>query len=425
MANLIYRTYVLPMVVNCMRLIPLAIVIALLLLCSVAVCCICAQEVLRVKDAYGEVIEIEVPVKSIVSLAPGIAETIWFLGAEDKLVGVTRFCNWPPELVELIKVGKVKVVGGIVDPNIEEIVALKPDLVIATTMTPRDIIAKLRELGVKVLVLPHPTSIEDIVDQIRLIAKITGRVEYGDKLCGVLEKLCSVLSNVTSERPRVRVYLELWYGPIWTVGGANYMNDVIELAGGVNIFGDTNTTYVSTSDEEVIKRNPEVIVLCRGMGYRFTPRDVVERPGWGKIDAVKSLRVYVLEGPALDALYRYPSPRVVLAALYLLAYFHPELTCDVYARLIRELVGATFNVTVLGEKVTSLRQEVERIKEVYSGKVSELEKQLGELRTRLEKEVEIREELQREAQFWQLLAIVMVVVLVLLVVVALARRRRS
>ncbi|RLE56023.1 MAG: hypothetical protein DRJ40_06335 [Thermoprotei archaeon] len=413
------------MVGDCMRVKVLSIVVLVLVLLCIAPSVVYGEEVLKVKDAYGEVVEIKVPVKSIVTLAPGIAEAIWFLGAEDELVGVTRFCNWPSELVELIKVGEVKVIGGIVDPNIEEIIALKPDLVIATTMTPRDVVAKLRELGVKVLVLPHPTSIEDIVDQIRLIARITGRVEYGNKLCGVLEKLCGVLSNVTSERPRVRVYFELWYGPIWTVGGANYMNDVIELAGGVNIFGDTNTAYVSTSDEEVIKRNPEVIVLCRGMGYRFTPRDVVERPGWGNIDAVKGLRVYVLEGPALDALYRYPSPRVVLAALYLLAYFHPELTCDVYARLIRELVGATFNATVLGEKVTSLRQEVERIKEVYSGKVSELEKQLGELRTRLEKEVKIREELQKEAQFWQLLAIVMVVVLVLLVVVALARRRRS
>lgn len=408
------------------------LVLLLVVLCSLLLQCTYCAEVLKVKDAYGRVLELRVPVRSVVTLAPGLAEAIWFLGAEDKLVGVTRFCNWPPELVKLVREGKVKVVGGIVDPNIEVVVALRPDLVLATTMTPRDVVTKLEEAGLRVLVLPHPRNLTDVLNQVKLLAKIVGAGKRGEELLKVLEDLYQYLKELSTRVRKVKVYLEMWYGPIWTIGAENYMNEVIELAGGENIFSDTKTVYVQASDEEVIRRDPEVIILCRGMGYRYTPADVLKRPGWDSITAVKNLRIYVLEGPALDALYRYPSPRVLFAALHLLTYLHPELVPDLYTRLVRELATLLLNSTMAQERVAELTAELGKVRSRYEEEVTalrvtlkSLRTKLAELRSTLERVQHEEEVLRREVQLWQVAAVVLLVVLVLVVVVSYVRRRRT
>ena len=240
-----------------------------------------------------------------------------------------------------------------------------------------------------------------------------------------------MIRKYTSEVEPVRVYLEMWYGPIWTIGRSNYISDLIELAGGSNIFSDINTTYVTTTDEEVIRRNPEVIVLCRGMGYKVKPKDVVKRPGWSEVPAIKNLRIYVIEGELLDSLYRYPSPRVVVALLHMISILHPTLVPEVYSRLIFDITNTLVNLTNAYRRISVLTEEIRRVElkykpllEEYERKLEEFKLEITKLRSKLAEESKLREELQKELHIWQMVALCTVIIFVTLVALQVVKRFR-
>ena len=233
-------------------------------------------------------------IERVVSLAPNITEIIYALGKENLLVGTTIWDDYP----EVVK--KKPKVGDFSNPSFERILKLKPDLVFATLPEQRIIIDRLKGLGVKVFV-SQPKKLEDIFREIGEIALVLGAKERGDSLVKSLKEKISLVSK-TPPSHRYRVYAELSVNPLISVGGNSFLGEVISIAGGENIFKDITQEYPMVSSEEVIKRDPEVIVILHPTG------EIRERLGWENISAVRNERVY--SDIDEDILLR-PGPRIV------------------------------------------------------------------------------------------------------------------
>lgn len=240
----------------------------------------------------------EVPQK-IVSLAPSNTEILFALGLKERIVGVTNQCNFPSEAEKIAKVGDYW------GANLEKIVELSPDLVISGGGEEQ--VEKLESLGLTVLVL-WPTNLEEMLDSILLVSKVTDRETEATKLVSGLRERILAVENKVQALPAekgLRVYWEIWNEPPMSVGPGSFVHELIELAGGKNIFADAGKDYPSVSAEVVIERDPEVIFIGH-MGS--TPADIGQRPGWANITAVKKGRLYADINE--DLVYR-PGPRLI------------------------------------------------------------------------------------------------------------------
>jgi iron complex transport system substrate-binding protein len=219
-----------------------------------------------------------------------MTEMLFSLGAGDKIVGVTTFCDFPEQAKQITKVGDFS------HPSIERIVALKPDLVIVNLPEQKRIQRDLEKLGIKIFV-SSPTSLMDIYNELSAIGKELDLVRQADS---VIQHMKYNLQS-TAQKNQKRVFVEISPRPIITIGSATFLNDLIERAGGTNIFADLGKDYPVVNQEAVITRDPEVIIVLH-------PEDISGRTGWQKIHAIKNSRVYTELNP--DHLMR-PGPRLV------------------------------------------------------------------------------------------------------------------
>lgn len=237
----------------------------------------------------------------IVSLAPSNTEILFAIGAGDRVVGVTDYCNYPPEVVEKKKKGELVSIGGYTTINIEKVVSLKPDLVVATYGNGIENIETLRRLGLTVIAF-DPKSVEDVMKDIILIGVATGEKENATKLVQeMLERIEKVRESM-KDKPKVRVAHILWYDPIWVSGKNTFIDEVIRLAGGENVFNFDGWRTVSV--EDLIAANPDVIIVSSGSGmgggkdvvYEW----VVSDDRLSGIKAVKEGRVYVVDADIIN-----------------------------------------------------------------------------------------------------------------------------
>lgn len=264
--------------------------------------------------------------KRIVSTTPSITELLFALGLGDRVVGVTRFCRYPPE-------ARTKTsIGDYINPNIEVIAALKPDLVIVQK-NPIRLSERLNALHLHTLEVDQqnvPLE-EAIYGSIRMVGHATGASARASELIGTIRKgLASVRAKATRLKPK-RVMFVVGRSPgrldgLIVAGRASYLNELMAIAGGQNIFQDSIAPYPGVSLESVLGRNPEVIV---DLGDMSDPEAITEEHKreiaalWRRepsITAVKENRVVA----AASAIYLTPGPRVVEAARALLEIFHPE-----------------------------------------------------------------------------------------------------
>ncbi len=196
------------------------------------------------------------PPQRIISLAPNITEILFALGLGDKVVGVTRFCDYPPQAAEKEKV------GGMVDPNLERIQALKPDLIIAFRGNPMNLLTKIRNLHFPVFVLDTGTSLEGLFITIEKIGRLTQQENSAERLLRALKKkgldVEQALSPVDQEP---RVFLWLRGQGLWTCGRESYLNDLVLKARGINIAGEIPRKWLQLSREQLIHENPDVIII--------------------------------------------------------------------------------------------------------------------------------------------------------------------
>jgi iron complex transport system substrate-binding protein len=251
-----------------------------------------------VDDMGREVTILSIPLK-IVSLAPSSTEILFALGAGDKLIGNTGYCNYPEGAVSIEKV------GGFSDVNIEKVVSLEPDIVFAASIH-EESVERLSEFGIPSVVL-NPITIEDILDNIDLVGKVICEEKNAKALIETLNhRIDAVKQRAQASHPKV--YVEGWtsssgYG---SFGPGSLMDNLLSLAGGLNIAKDTGTPYPTLTGEAIISENPQIIFMVSGMGA-VGIEDLVNRPGWDTIDAVKHRRIHVIDG---DLVLR-PGPRIV------------------------------------------------------------------------------------------------------------------
>lgn len=261
-----------------------------------------------VKDDTGTEVTVDREPKRIVSLIPSTTEIAFALGIGDRIVGVTTNDDYPPEVKEIEKVGDINV-------NVEKVVGLKPDLVLASPLN-GETVEKLRSLGLTVLSV-DAQSLEGVYESIRRVAKATGAVKEADQLIAKMEKEKEqVVQKVASipEEERLKVWVEVDPTP-FTVGGDTFLNELITLAGGRNVAAEMKG-WPQVSGEKVIKWNPDVILTT----YGKADKSVASRPGWDRIAAVKANRIHSLN-PDWTTL---PGPRVTKGLKQIAQILYPE-----------------------------------------------------------------------------------------------------
>jgi len=278
-----------------------------------------AQEFpLTIVDGLGREVTINKQPETIVSLAPSNTEILFALELGDKVTAVSKYCNYPLEAQDKIKI------GGFSTVNIEKVVELKPDLVLGTCYVQEAIVEELERLGLTVIAL-DARNIEDVLEGIRLVGKATGQLKIAIELVVNLEQRIKAVTDKTKDLPdnqRPRVFHEVQYDPLMTAGPGTFIHHLIHLTGGVNIASDSTTKYPVYNLEILIERNPEVIILSLGHGsIAASVEGVKERERWQIIDAVKNNRVY---GINADIVAR-AGPRIVDALEEIAGYIHPVL----------------------------------------------------------------------------------------------------
>ena len=260
----------------------------------------------------------------IVSTAPSITEILYALGLGDRVVGVTRFCRYPPEAQQKPKIGDY------INPNLEAIAALRPDLVVIQTnpvrLAERLAILRLRSLEV------NQENVAAIYNSIHIIGKATGAEARGEQQISALkEGLAAIRSRASILKP-TRVMFVVGRAPsrldgLIVVGKASYLNELITMAGGQNVFADAVAAYPQISLEEVLARNPEVIIDFGDMGDATAVKEAHKREVvsvWQRattLQAVKNHRIH----PVAADIFVVPGPRAVLATQAIFDLLHPAL----------------------------------------------------------------------------------------------------
>lgn len=261
----------------------------------------------------------------IVSLAPSITEMLFVLGLGDRVVGVTRFCKYPPEALSIAKM------GGFYDPNYEAVIASKPDLVILSVehQNPR---RHLTSLGLNVLVVNYST-LSGILDSLSLIGRTCGVQEKAGAEIAALKKRMDLISNKTEGLPRLSVLVSISRSmgsdtltEIYIAGRDEFYDEMITLAGGRNAYGG-KIKYPTVSGEGIIRLNPEVIIdLVPETGEQDLKEAVIlkEWQRFSNVDAVKNGCVHVFR----QGFMVIPGPRFILTLEALARALHPEVKWD-------------------------------------------------------------------------------------------------
>jgi iron complex transport system substrate-binding protein len=248
----------------------------------------------------------------VVSLAPSVTETVFALGFGDRLVGVTTYCDYPAEARKLPKI------GGFMSPSLEAIVAKRPDFVIGvSSATDPGKAREMERLGLKVTLISL-ASVSDILNAIKSIARLLGSPQAGEKLVRKITLQFDEVKKRVAPAPLRSILLAVGLRPLVAVGGKNYIDELITLAGGKNIAGNAAQPWLNLPDEYIVAKAPQVIIEA-GMGSERGPSG----KNWldlASIPAVKERRVYAYQS---DKILR-PGPRIGEGLEEIARLVHPE-----------------------------------------------------------------------------------------------------
>jgi len=269
---------------------------------------------IEVTDEVGRTIEVPQPVQRIVSLAPSLTETVFSLGSGDRIVRDTSADDFPPAAKTIAHV------GGALAPSLEEIVALHPDLVLATKdLNRRETVEALARLGLAVYV-SDPLSVDDMLASTARIAQLIGAGERGDEMiAGLRARLDALSRRLAGVTPR-RVLFVVWTEPLISIGKHTFLTDALAHAGAESIV-DIKDGWPQISLEYAVKVQPEYLVFAGTLAESNAPpiEELAKLPGWRDLDAVRAGRVLDVS----DGLER-PCPRMVDAIEELARLLHPE-----------------------------------------------------------------------------------------------------
>jgi iron complex transport system substrate-binding protein len=281
-------------------------------------------------DEIGRRVQIPQEVDRVVSLAPNLTEIVFALGDGNHLAGDTDFCDYPAEALQKPHV------GGPVNPNMEEIASLMPDLVLATkSINRRETVNALDHIGLPVYVT-DPHSVEEMIASVEHIGSALGAEKSAASLAEDLRgRLADLDRRLAGAAPR-RVLFVVWTDPLISVGRGTFIADALRRAGGRSVV-ETKAEWPHVSMEEIVRLQPEVLVFASAHGGN-TQRDIDElrtRPGWRNLDAMQHGNIVVVS----DAINR-PAPRMVDAIERLARALHPEAFASGAGFRLRVLVPA-------------------------------------------------------------------------------------
>ncbi len=268
-------------------------------------------------DDIGRTVQIQGIPQRIISLSPSNTEMVYALGLQDKLVGVTSYDNYPPD------VKNKTVVSDYNTTDMEKIVNAKPDLVLGDSIQKNDTIPALEKLGINVYTMT-PDNADMIFNDLKVLGQITGKTkEAGDLVSNLKSRVQAVADKTTklTDLQKPRVLFVTWHDPIWTAGSETMIQYLINQAGGSNIASDLKG-YVTITLETAIQRNPQVIIVMSSMGTQNTSLDFIKSNDQFKsTDALKNGQVYEIDAD----IFGRTTPRIVDGLETLAKLVHPEL----------------------------------------------------------------------------------------------------
>jgi len=271
-----------------------------------------------VTDDLGRTVTIPVKVTRVVSLAPNLTENIFAVGAGDRLVGVTTFCNYPEQAKEIAKIGDT------MTPNMESIIALKPDVVFVSTASQIEAFMKTLEANGIAVYVTNPTDLSQVIKSIRTLGDILGTVDTASRVADGLELRVAAIKVALGGLPqdgpmqlddgRVRLFVQISREPLFTIGSGSFLNQVVAAAGGISVTADIPSAYPKISKETAVALRPGAIILSD------SPDNKESNDAFKNSYAVKEGRIYKVNADLLSR----PGPRLVDALEQIAKDLHPE-----------------------------------------------------------------------------------------------------
>lgn len=259
-------------------------------------------------DDLGRSVTLPINITRIVSTAPSVTENIFAVGAGDRLVGVTTFCNYPEEAKAIPKIGDT------MTPNMESIIALKPDVVFVSTASQIEVFTQtLADNGIAVYVT-NPTSFDDVIDDLGKLGDLFGTTDRVGQMLPELKRRVEAVQDSVRGEEQLGVFVQISREPLFTVGKGSFLNVLIEKAGGRSVTVDIETAYPKLSKESAIALEPDVIIISESPDNEG-PNEVFRNS-----PALKSGRVYKINADLLSR----PGPRLVDALEQIARCLHPE-----------------------------------------------------------------------------------------------------
>jgi iron complex transport system substrate-binding protein len=263
-----------------------------------------------ITDSKGKEITFDEMPSRLISTVPSNTEIIYAVGKGENLVGVSTYCNYPTEALEVEKVGDYD------GPNTELMIGLNPDVVFGSWMSD-DVVNQLEDAGIKVVLL-NPGDLEQTYETMQTIGNIVGAPdEAADMVSNLKAKQKMIMDRVAGYAAKT-VFFEIWDDPLKSAGPGSFHNELITLANGVNIAGDTESAYPSYSLELLIAKNPQVY-LTADDGFK-TAEDIFAREGYENIEAIKTGQLFMLNQDIISR----PGPRIIEAFESMASAIHPE-----------------------------------------------------------------------------------------------------
>ena len=285
-----------------------------------------SSEAATIVDSTGKSVDVPLTVMRIVSITSPASEIICALGVGDRIVGRSSYSIYPPSIVDVPVVAESSYT-----PNIELILELDPDLVIADTILSDNYRERIEDAGIPVIVesSSDPATAISVVNNLGIILGEEGRA---DEIIGFIEQYQKIVEERTDdleEEDKPEVFLE-WSQPYHTASSETPFQSHITAAGGINIAGEESAQYPTVSPEWIAEKDPDIIVRCVFATEDLTEEmlkdardEILSRPGLSSVKAVEDDQVYILGGPMISAV------RSVVGELYLATWFHPDLFEDV------------------------------------------------------------------------------------------------
>lgn len=270
-------------------------------------------------DDLGREVSIQVPAQKIVSLAPSVTESLFAIGAGDQVIGRTDYCDYPPEVLALPSIGGFSSEA----ISLESIIALEPDLVIGGSTYQAEVVQALEESGIPAFV-SQPANLAGILDALAILGQISGKTDEAAAVAGEMQAHIDSVKQVVSGVPadqRPTVFYEVWHEPLMSANGKTVVGELIDLAGGNNIFADLPDEYPTVSVEQIVDVDPQFIIGPSSHGDQMSAEIIGARAGWDNLSAVKNNAIYIVDGNLVSR----ASPRVVDVLDEFAKILHPDL----------------------------------------------------------------------------------------------------